>query len=314
MYTHVHIPFRSPSRLRFSESQTQHTTPNTENPTMHPQHTTEAHLTTPSPSSPPRPKLHGPGRPRALDDGKRREICALIAGGCSLRDAAQYVNCSVNTIRREAERNPAFQEQIRHSEQHARLSPLRAMQQAMGTHWRAAAWFLERAFPDRFHRPEPSAIGLRELRALMKEVIGVVNEQISCSPLSIILTEGISDAFDRRLRKANGRRQTARSFRASMKALEAEPDRADPVVDLDALMQGPQSHDDVAAANETSPEFDQLLTAESPFVRQTEPVRHLTDLNGATAEPMQPVPDTLNERGEPSASNAPQTQPDFNIQ
>src|SRR6476646_8849748 len=116
---------------------------------MHPD-PTAAQSPTPENPRPKRPKLYGPGRPRVLDDAKRREICALIAGGCSLRDAASYVNCSVCTIRREAERNPDFLQQIRHSEKHARLSPLRAMQQAMGTHWRAAAWFLERAFPDRF--------------------------------------------------------------------------------------------------------------------------------------------------------------------
>src|SRR5437879_4909219 len=80
----------------------------------------------------PRPKLDGPGRPRVLDETKRREICALVAGGCGLREAAKYVRCSTNTIRREAERNPDFNDQLRRSEMYAQLSPLRAMQQAVG--------------------------------------------------------------------------------------------------------------------------------------------------------------------------------------
>ena len=72
----------------------------------------------------------------------------LVAGGCGLREAARYVRCNINTIRREAERNPEFDERLRSSETYAQLSPLRAMQHAVGTHWRAAAWMLERAFPE----------------------------------------------------------------------------------------------------------------------------------------------------------------------
>src|SRR4051812_24208195 len=99
-------------------------------------------------SNPTLPEMpNGAGRPLALDDAKRREICALVAGGCGLREAARYVRCNINTIRREAERNPEFDERLRNSETYAQLSPLRAMQHAVGTHWRAAAWMLERAFP-----------------------------------------------------------------------------------------------------------------------------------------------------------------------
>ena len=44
----------------------------------------------------------GRGRPRTLTDAKRREICALIAGGCGLQEAAKYLRCGINTIRPEA--------------------------------------------------------------------------------------------------------------------------------------------------------------------------------------------------------------------
>src|SRR6478609_8737298 len=89
----------------------------------------------PASNTAPPEKLSSRGRPRALDDAKRREICALIAGGCGLREAARYVRCNINTIRREAERNPDFDERLRRSETYAQLSPLRAMQHAVGTHW-----------------------------------------------------------------------------------------------------------------------------------------------------------------------------------
>src|SRR4051794_11933471 len=88
----------------------------------------------PAPNLTPPEKTTSRGRPRTLDDAKRREICALVAGGCGLREAARYVRCNINTIHREAERNPDFDEQLRRSETYAQLSPLRAMQHAVGTH------------------------------------------------------------------------------------------------------------------------------------------------------------------------------------
>src|SRR4051812_1397762 len=192
---------------------------------------------------PRRPKLHGPGRPRVLDDGKRREICALIAGGCGLREAAQYVDCSITTIRREAERNPDFEQQLRHSEKHAQLNPLRAMQRAILTHWRAAAGFLERAYPHRFARHEPSAFGIREARALMSELIDMVDIQILDQFRAGQLKKSIHRSFDRYIRTAQARRRNSRSFRLTMKSPESETQIADlpaeldiPTPDIDALM------------------------------------------------------------------------------
>jgi hypothetical protein len=263
---------------------------------------------------PRKPKLYGPGRPRALDDGKRREICALIAGGCGLGDAARYVNCSVSTIRREAERNPDFLAQLRRSENQARLSPLRAMQQAMGTHWRAAAWFLERAFPDRFARPESSIFGPREARELMKDVFELVSTQIQDPYHTRRLKKGVRRCFDRYIRTASDRRYNARSFRAAIKSLEAEPELANPAVDLDALMQLSQTQAEQPSEFGNNPEFDQKLTAENPFVRRTEPLERTTFSHGKAAASALVSPDPLHEPAEHSASSAPLASPDFNIQ
>jgi hypothetical protein len=263
---------------------------------------------------PRQPKLYGPGRPRALDDPKRRELCALIAGGCGLNDAARYVNCSVSTIRREAERKPDFLAQLRHSEKHARLSPLRAMQQAMATHWRAAAWFLERAFPERFARPEPSAFGPREARELMKEVFDLVSNEIRDPYHARCLKKGVRRCFDRYIRTASDRRQNARSFRAAMKAVETGPEPADPAGDLDSLMQPLQTQTEQASQFNEHSEFDQKLTAENPFVRRTEPLGHTTFFHDIASKAVQPSPDPLCEPTEHRAPSEPPTPPNFNIQ
>src|SRR4051812_15335785 len=163
-----------------------------------------------------RRKRRDRGRPRALDDAKQREVCALISGGCGLGEAARYVNCDVGTIRREATRNPAFAEQIRNSRAYAKLSPLKAMQKAAGTHWRAAAWMLERAFPDRFSRPESGAFGARQARQLMNEVLNVVSSETLDAFKYDRLAKRIKGAFEYHIRVATDRRRTSQNLRRAM--------------------------------------------------------------------------------------------------
>jgi len=107
------------------------------------------------------------GRPRALDDYKRREVCALVAVGCGIEGAARYVGCNAVTIRREALRNPEFHEQLRNAELTCELEPLRAMKRAAATHWRAAAWLLERTQPDRFARREADSLTPAEIDGMI---------------------------------------------------------------------------------------------------------------------------------------------------
>ena len=52
------------------------------------------------------------GRPPVLDEGKQREIVAILTMGCSRRTAAQYVGCAPNTIQSTAERDPKFAEKL----------------------------------------------------------------------------------------------------------------------------------------------------------------------------------------------------------
>ena len=70
------------------------------------------------------------GRPRSLNETKQSEICALVANGCGLADAARYVGSTVSTIRREANRNPEFAKKLRHAERISELAPLNAVRHA----------------------------------------------------------------------------------------------------------------------------------------------------------------------------------------
>jgi hypothetical protein len=102
--------------------------------------------------------MANPGRPRVLDEGKLREIVALMSAGYPLSGAAEYVGCSTKTIRREIKRNKEFAEKIRKNKLFAELDPLNAIRNFGRTHWRAAAWFLERTYPDRYGKQNPALL------------------------------------------------------------------------------------------------------------------------------------------------------------
>ena len=118
------------------------------------------------------------GRRRSLDDAKQREICALVSAGCGIEQAARYIGCAPNTIRREALRNAGFSKNMRQARLSAQLQPLQAMQQAAATHWRAAAWMLERTDPEHFARHAPTAFRPKQARALLSEVLAIVAAEV----------------------------------------------------------------------------------------------------------------------------------------
>jgi hypothetical protein len=118
------------------------------------------------------------GRPRILDDVKRGQICALLSAGCGLNAAARYIGCSTVTIRREAIRNQAFRLELRESQVRAQLNPLRAMQNAAKTHWRAAAWMLERIDPEQFDRRRNADCRPRQLHEIVEAIVQSAVDEI----------------------------------------------------------------------------------------------------------------------------------------
>ena len=152
------------------------------------------------------------GRPRSLDDGKRREVCAVVSAGAGLEAAARYVGCSVSTIRREALRNHHFGGELRNAEKQAELHPLRAMRKAAGTHWRAAAWMLERTHPRRFARPRPHTCSARELHDVIDAVI----------------QQAVDEIADPEMRERVCRRLMVTAYRSSRALAAEERSRLDP--------------------------------------------------------------------------------------
>ena len=120
------------------------------------------------------------GRPPVLDDGKRREILAILSTGCSQAVAAEYVGCSVSTIQRTVERDPLFAESLGKARNNAELGLVRNIRNAANNekYWRAAAWALERFFPNKYHPGTPHVISAEQLALVLTQFAHMIVEQV----------------------------------------------------------------------------------------------------------------------------------------
>ncbi|HEY5312092.1 MAG TPA: hypothetical protein VIK18_06215 [Pirellulales bacterium] len=120
------------------------------------------------------------GRRPVLDDAKRREICAVLSMGGSRRLAARYVGCSPATISNTAERDPGFSAQLDQAEGQHELLYLRNIQAAAKKeqYWRAAAWMLERRYPERYAQRRPGAITVEQIIELLSQFAEIVVQEL----------------------------------------------------------------------------------------------------------------------------------------
>ena len=107
----------------------------------------------------------------ALDNEKRAQIVAILSVGCSQNMAAKYVGCASSTILRTAERDPKFAQRIREAKGNAELGLVKCIRNAAKKeqYWRAAAWALERGFPEKYARRGPDVITAEQLAQILSQ-------------------------------------------------------------------------------------------------------------------------------------------------
>ena len=107
---------------------------------------------------------------RIIDASKKDRFCELIRESYSLEEAAEQLDVSLRTVQRERQRDEAFDRDIRAAQQ-SHPNPLLLMESAARTHWRAAAWLLERERPERFGRRRANTARKHEVEAALDLVL-----------------------------------------------------------------------------------------------------------------------------------------------
>jgi len=119
---------------------------------------------------------HGQG----LDAAQRNDIVAIVSVGGSRQMAASYVGCHVETIRRAAIESPEFAKRLRQAELGPEILFLKNLHAAADDvkQWRAAAWALERMFPERYARRKPTTITQDELTMVLEEIAKIIQSEV----------------------------------------------------------------------------------------------------------------------------------------
>jgi len=120
------------------------------------------------------------GRKPILDEIKKAQIIAILSVGCSRRTAAAFVGCAPGTVRNTADRDEDFAKQLREAENKHEFNYLKSIRKAatQEKYWRAAAWVLERKYPDQYGRRGPEVITLSQIKDLLARFAEIIAEEV----------------------------------------------------------------------------------------------------------------------------------------
>jgi hypothetical protein len=187
-------------------------------------------------------------RQRHFNPNKRAQLIALVANGRALKDAARLTGCSVRTVQRESLRDPDFRQDLCRAELDARNQPLQHIRKAAASHWRAAAWLLERTDPARFGRRTPNSYPLADVE----------------NALTTLLEAALAEVYDDESRRRVYKRlsDVSRSILARLAATPTGPARkASAPPPMAPFVSQQQLHDEI---EEASHFFNFNSTPESP--------------------------------------------------
>jgi hypothetical protein len=193
-----------------------------------------------------------PGRPRALDHVKQREVIASVNAGFSIDRAARYVGCAPSTIRRECRRNPEFDRDLRRACFSAELYPLQALREAARKYWRAAAWLLERLDPARFGKPRPGYVKPEELEAFTSIFSGIISREVADPKERQRIYDRLHELDKSTQRLLSVIRDTPPRTRSRRRASELTPAARDLLAEIDRAVFGAPTTNGHAAAQNVS--------------------------------------------------------------
>lgn len=109
------------------------------------------------------------GSSRVMTPERREKLCELLAESHTLEEASEAVGVSIRTVQRERKRDEDFDHEVLLALQKT-PDPLKLMEQAARTHWRAAAWLLERRNPEEYARKPVNTASAKKVAAALRFV------------------------------------------------------------------------------------------------------------------------------------------------
>jgi hypothetical protein len=118
---------------------------------------------------------------RNLTAAEKKSILAIITVGCSRETAARYVNCSVWKIREQMKSDSNFAAQMAKAAQESELYFIQKIRSAAEKeqYWRAAAWALERRYPNRYAVKNGKKIPQEQVVNILNKLAAVVVNEVS---------------------------------------------------------------------------------------------------------------------------------------
>jgi hypothetical protein len=120
-------------------------------------------------------------KPLRLTDKQMDDICEMLATGSSRPTAAQFAGCHPATMRAEMRRNPGFAHRVTQSElklEAVMLRTIRTAAESDNKQWRAAAWALERIYPNRYAKRRSNTLTVDQVHEVISEVTEIVASEL----------------------------------------------------------------------------------------------------------------------------------------
>jgi len=109
------------------------------------------------------------GSSRIMTPARREKLCELLAESHTIEEASEAIGVSIRTVQRERKRDEDFDHEVLLALQKT-PDPLKLMEQAARTHWRAAAWLLERRNPEEYARKPVNTTSPKKVAAALRFV------------------------------------------------------------------------------------------------------------------------------------------------
>ncbi len=152
------------------------------------------------------------GRPAALDNSKMDVIVGMLSLGCTRANAARYVGCAPETLRKTAYRDPKFAERMRQAEMNLEMKHMNNLTNASGRSWRASAWVLERLNPRRFGRRRADSFSPEQIKGLVEFLASLLVDEVAESADR----KKICDRLERIVEKLDSVPEARRMIRSRM--------------------------------------------------------------------------------------------------